>query len=131
MSLKFYDNNNDRDIEMIDSTNESFSFPFIDSNQKYKIKRSYQKMINNYGEKDLIKRRENYQLFLEYKKKMEEKFKGQINKLISEEENEKDIQNRKSLIYKDREYDEENEKKWVETYYKLKNEELRKAVFGL
>lgn len=126
MSTEYIDN--DGDIEMIDSTNTSYTDRFLQKKKKYKKKRNYNKMISQYKNEDLIKRKEQYQLLIEYRKRMEEKFKNQT--VTPGGKDQEETPRGKTLIYQERVYDEEKERKFVENYYKIKNAELMKAVFG-
>lgn len=126
MSTEYIDN--DGDIEMIDSTNTSYTDRFLQKKKKYKKKRNYNKMISQYKNEELIKRKEQYQLLIEYRKRMEEKFKNQT--VTPGGKDQEETPRGKTLIYQERVYDEEKERKFVENYYKIKNAELMKAVFG-
>lgn len=121
-------NINDEDIEMIDSTTDSFTESFLIKNRRQKAKRTYNKMNSDYKTEELTKRKEQFQLLKEYKKRMEEKFKNQ--NIIPECKEVQENQKSKCLIYQERVYDEEKEKKFVENYYKIKNEQLMKAIFS-
>lgn len=115
-------NDESNDIEMSESTNDFPIFIFHNKNKKYFNKRTYYEMINNAKESELDKRRENFLLSSIYKQKMDENYQNSNYYPFSYSNSTND----NGLVMVKRKYDEEKEKKFVENYYKVKNEELMK-----
>lgn len=119
---------NEDNIIMEECTNNS-SFIFNKNFSKYPFKRTYNSMISNSNDMNLIKRIENIKLEKIYKAQSKDFF---INnrKINLESYDIGGTQGNKTIIFKPREYNEDKEKKMVENYYKIKNSELNKAIFG-